>query len=67
MTPYLVKTCLIWTEEAPLDIAIAEANVEDLAVGGHVGVVPVCSTLAIEGQIGRNLRKILTGNGSQQN
>ena len=67
MTSYLMKTCLIWTEEAPLYITLAEADVEDLAVGRHVGVVPVCSTLAIEAQIARNLGKILTGNGSQQN
>ena len=41
-----METCLIGTEEAPLDIAVAEANVEDLAIGRHVSVVPVRSPVA---------------------
>ncbi len=45
---YLMKTCLIGTEEAPLDIAVAEANVEDLAIGRHVRVVPVRFPVAAE-------------------
>ena len=55
-----MKTSLIWTEETPLDISIPEANVEDLAVGGHVGVVAVGSTLAIEAQVAGNFGKVLT-------
>ncbi len=27
-----MKTCLVWTQETPLDVAIAEADVENLAV-----------------------------------
>jgi hypothetical protein len=45
---YLMETCLIRTEEAPLDIAVAEANVEDLAIGRHVRVVPVSFSVAAE-------------------
>jgi len=45
---YLMETCLIGTEEAPLDIAVAEANVEDLAIGRHVRVIPVRFSVATE-------------------
>jgi hypothetical protein len=37
----LVKTGLVWAEEAPLDVSVPEADVEHLAVGRHVGVVAV--------------------------
>ena len=50
---------MIGTEEAPFDVAVAEADVKDLAVGCHVGVVAVRLPHAAERKVGRNLGQVL--------
>ncbi len=45
---------MVGTEEAPLDVVLPEADVEDLAVGLRVGVVAVGAAAAVEGQVVRH-------------
>ncbi len=52
--PYLVEYCLVWADEAPLDhlllavrVGHGVADVEQLAVIGHVRVVAVHPALVI--------------------
>ena len=56
---HLIEARLIGTEEGPLDVAVTEADVEDLAVDGDVGVVAVRLPDAAERQVGRNFGQVL--------
>ena len=56
---HLVKDGLVGAEEAPLDVSVPEADVEDLAVGLGIGVVAVGAAVAGEAQIGRDLEQVL--------
>ncbi len=61
MCTYLVEDGLVGAKEAPPDVALAQANVEHLAVRLGIGVVPVGFAVAGKTGLG-DLGKILSQN-----
>ena len=59
MFVYLVENGLVWTEEGPLDVAVAEADVKDLAVGLWVSIVAVGAAVAREVEVFGDLQEVL--------
>ena len=63
---YLIENGLVRTQEAPLDIAFAKANVEHLAICDWIGVVTIRTTFTGKVEVGRNISELLTEHQDQE-
>ena len=66
VTMYLVENGLVGTQKAPLDIALAKANVEHLAVCDGIGVVAIRTAFTGKAEVGWNFSELLTEDQDQK-